>query len=374
MPTSKLLVARARQRTGLSDFGPAGWQEGFERLVAAVNSDVGDDARAVERIEEIIVGRLVTRLRVEAWYAEHGAEASHPVEGPLIIFGLPRTATTALNHLLALDPRFRYPRSWELADPVPSASGTPDTEDPRRPKQSRQAGLRHIATVDGPAEDGRIYALHFRNAEAVLPVPSYTKWWRTADHTTAFPYHERILRLLHSRRPPHYWLLKFPNYLFHLPEIAAQYPNARFVMTHRDPVAAIPSVCSVMADSRQRRIPHWSTNQATFGRELLAHFAEGMQRTITDRVVVGEDRFIDVSQHEMEIDAVGTAERIYDLAGLDLDDDLRGKMSQWAGENRRGSRGVHYYTTAEFGLTPEDIRAAFSDYLDAFGAFCGQKS
>ena len=65
--TPELLLDRARRRTGLSDFGPDGWQAGFEHLVAAIPRDLGDDAAAIERIETIVVDRLVNRLRVEHW-------------------------------------------------------------------------------------------------------------------------------------------------------------------------------------------------------------------------------------------------------------------------------------------------------------------
>jgi len=68
--------------------------------------------------------------------------------------------------------------------------------------------VRHITAVDGPAEDFPIHALAFDHAELTLPVPSHSRWWRTANHDSVFPYHERVLRLLHSHRPPTAWLLK----------------------------------------------------------------------------------------------------------------------------------------------------------------------
>ena len=52
------------------------------------------------------------------------------------------------------------------------------------------------------AEDGAIFEMCFHHSELVLPVPSYTTRWRTIDHHYALAYHERILRLLHSHRPP----------------------------------------------------------------------------------------------------------------------------------------------------------------------------
>jgi hypothetical protein len=224
--------------------------------------------------------------------------------------------------------------------------------------------------VDGPAEDWAIHAFHFHHAELVLPVPSYTDWWRAADHATSFVYHERILRLLHSRRPPYRWLLKLPAYLFELPELVAQYAGARFVMTHRDPVAALPSTCSTIRHSRELRLPGRSPEPAMFGRAVLEHFAEGMRRALAARATLGEHRFLDVGQPELEADPLGTVERVYDFAGVDLDARLRSAMASWAAGNRRGARGEHRYDGAAFGLTPADIRRAFAEYLDAFGSFC----
>ncbi|MFI5047186.1 MAG: sulfotransferase family protein [Acidimicrobiia bacterium] len=354
---------------GLSDFGADGWQPGLDHLVAAA-ADLGDDADAITRIEGMILGRLVTRLRIEEWYRVHGTDAAHPVDGPVVIVGLPRTATTALHHLLGLDPRFRYPRTWEMANPLPPPDLATEQDDPRRPNRSnRGSDVRHISAPDGPTEDGTIYGLDFHNQELGQPVPTYTAWWRDADQRSGFAYHERVLRLLHSHRPPHFWLVKAPAYLFHLSQLVAQYPNARFVMTHRDPAQAIPSACSTIEAARQMLVPGWSAGP-TFGTEILEHFLEGVHRAVEARDVLGQDRFIDVAQKDVEADAVASAERIYAFLGLVLADEVRAAMAQWALDNRRGSRGEHRYTPEDYGLTDEGIRDAFRSYTETYGDLC----
>jgi Sulfotransferase family len=368
--TADDLIHRARERTQVSDLGPDGWQEGLDRMLMAVRTDVGNDEAAVGAIEDIIVGRLVTRLRIEEWYANHAAEADARVEGPLIVVGLPRTGTTAAHYLLAVDPQFRYLRKWEVADPVPPPERETEGEDPRRPSAAPAPDVRHIAAVDGPVEDGPVHGLHFCHPEGWLPLPSHKQWWRTSGHTSSFAYHERFLRLLQSHRPPYRWLLKDPNYLFAFDAVIAQYPSARFVFTHRNPVAAMPSVCSTVIHARKVRIPHWVADPPAVGRELLEHHAEAARRATAARAVLGDDRFLDIAQHELETSAVEVAERIYDFAGLEMHGDVRDAMAQWGDENRRGARGEHQYSADEFGLTPELIRDAFAEYLDRFGAFC----
>jgi hypothetical protein len=371
--TPEHLIARARQRAGLDDLGPDGWQEGLERLVGAVATDVGDDPTAVESIEELIVRRLVTRLRVEAWYADHGAEAARPVDGPLVIVGLPRTATTALHHLLSLDPQLRYLRQWELGEPVPPPDLATEADDPRRPAAAPAADVRHITAVDGPAEDGNIHTLQFRHGEISLPVPTYTAWWVDADHRGAFAYHERFLRMLHSHRPPTLWLLKFPNYMFELRELAAHYPGARFLMTHRDPVAVVPSTCSVVLAARRKRVPSWSPDRAAFGAEVLDYLATAVDRAMTGRAALGDDRFLDVGQHQIEEGPVAVAERIYAFAGLELADDVRAAVAGWAAGNRRGARGAHRYSAEEYGLTDDRVRDRFAGYIDRYGELCSSR-
>jgi hypothetical protein len=94
---------------------------------------------------------------------------------------------------------------------------------------------------------------------------------------------------------------------------------------------------------------------------------------MADRDVIGDDRFIDVGQPELHADPVGVAERVYDFAGLRLDDHVRTAMTEWSAQNRAGSRGEHRYSAEEFGLTTNEIRHAFAEYLDRYGDYCAPR-
>jgi hypothetical protein len=364
------LIDRACLESGASDLGPDGWREGFDQLLLALATDLRDDAATMEAIEGLIVGRLVKRLRTEAWLATHPDPDPQPVEGPVVIVGLPRSSTTAVHYLLAADPRLRYLRSWELKDPVPPPAVATEAEDPRRLSEVRASDVRHIQVAGGPVEDSAIHEMCFHHGELALPLPSYTSWWRTADHSAAFVYHDRILRMLHRDRPPHLWLLKMPTYLFQLADLVATYPGARFVMTHRDPAVALPSTCSTILESRARRVPGWLPDPIELGSQVLDHFAEGMRRAVEARRTLGRHRFLDVGQRQVETDAVAVAERVYEFLGLELGQELRTAMASWTQHNRRGSRGEHVYRAEDYGLSVASIRRRFSSYLDEFGGFC----
>jgi hypothetical protein len=228
----------------------------------------------------------------------------------------------------------------------------------------------HIRTVDGPAEDGPLHMLDFRSAHG-LPLPTFEEWWRAHRHPTSFAYLDRVLRLLHSHRPPHAWLLKYPIYAYQLDEIVGQWPDAKFVWTHRDPVKLVPSTCSVVIDGIRRRIPDYEPpDWSVFGHAQLERYAGAALRGTEARKRIGDDRFIDVSQQQMNTGAVDTAERIYDFVGLTLTGEMRTTIAQWAEENRAGARGAHTYTAEQYGLTDDEIRDAFTPYLEHYGEFC----
>ena len=61
----------------------------------------------------------------------------------------------------------------------------------------------------------------------------------------AYRYHRRVLKLLQWRCPPDRWWLKTPAHMLSIDALDAVYPDARFVMTHRDVGKVLPSVCAL---------------------------------------------------------------------------------------------------------------------------------
>jgi hypothetical protein len=187
---------------------------------------------------------------------------------------------------------------------------------------------------------------------------------------TTYAYYHRVLRLLQSHRPPHRWLVKAPYHNFHLAELAAEYPDARFLMTHRDPAATVPSACSTVASAQRAVFPRHEVDPVSLGAFLLEHLVDGIGRAMASRRQIGEHRFLDIQQHELDSDAMAAVERIYDFLGFESDDGARTGAAAWLEANHRGSRGVHAYDAEEYGLTVPGIRKAFAEYIDAYGVRC----
>ena len=373
VPSPEKVIAQAIAAAGSDDFGAEGWREGLERAL-----DAFARMPLLPAVREGAVAKLVhdltQRLRIERWYKDHPETADQPVEAPVFVVGLPRTGTTAMVGMMALDERFRFLRGWEADAPLPPPIAGEEDADPRVIAARAAAADYdkphvHLFDPDGPEEDlAMLSGLDMHAYHGAFPMPDdYVAWWLDTQFVSFYAYHTRVLALLHAHRPPHRWLLKSPPHLFRLREIVGRYPDARFVMTHRDPRKVIASVASLHAILHEERCLPGSIDRSAIGQRHLDLWSEGMRRGLAARAEIGEDRFVDVRNDDLVQRPIATFERVYAHLGLSLGAPLRRRLQDYGSRNAPGSFGQHRYTAEEFGLTADRIRDAFSDYVQRFG-------
>lgn len=202
--------------------------------------------------------------------------------------------------------------------------------------------------------------------DGVVRVPSYTAWLMDTDMRETYDYHRQVLKLLQWHCKPNLWHLRTPVHMFALEAFVEAYPNAKFLWSHRDPAKVLGSVCSLIAYVRswssERRDPH------ELGAEQLAWWSKGVQRAMEFRRTFGDDRFVDVSFADLQDDAVQTVADSYERLGLEFTDAARAKVREWADGHQPGRHGAHVYELADYGLTEDQVRDAFSEYLAAYDA------
>jgi hypothetical protein len=366
-------IARAIEIAGCNDLGAPGFREGLERSLAAFGR-----LPLIPKAREAAFGRivqdLVTRLRIEEWYRTHPGVAAQPVEGPVFVVGLPRTGTTAMVAMLALDERFRFLRGWEGANPIPPPiAGQEDADQrlmaARASAKNYDKPHMHLFDPEGPEEDlAFLSGLDMHAYHGAYPMPQdYLAWWLSEDFKSTYVYLERVFKLLHSQRPPHLWLLKSPPHLFRLDTIARQFPAARFVMTHRDPLKVLGSVASLHHTLYIERCMPGAIAKEEVGPGLLRFWTEGMRRALAARAALGEHRFIDVHNDDVVKQPLEVFERVYTHLGMELTAQLKHRLVAYNSRNAPGSFGSHRYTLEEYGLAADSVRAAFRVYMERFG-------
>jgi hypothetical protein len=370
-PSGAALMAEAMQATGLSDFGPGDFREGLDVLLESLARDADLTPAAAAGVIDGLRRRLVNRLELEAWYREHPGIAQLPLRGPVDINGLPRTGTTAIANMMSLDPQFRSLRGWEQSQPCPPPTLKGEAADPRRlqaaqenEQLSPELKAMHLYELDATTEDSEVLGMAFHGQQFTLPVYGYHQWWRAADLTPTYHYHRRVVTLLQSQRPPDLWLFKAPHHNFHLEAIVSAYPDARFVMTHRDPAKAVPSWASIVstifpAGQRPRDLRR-------VGAEVAEHLRVGVEHAIAARSRLPEERFLDVHHRHLIAEPMGTMRRIYEFLGLELRPQVEQALLDWQDANRSGAHGTHRYTPEQFGLSTAQLRSDFAFYLRHF--------
>ncbi len=376
--SADVLEDGARAATGLDDFGSDYYREGLERTVDGLNTEaqLNDLGRVIQHAT--ISNALIQRLKIVDTYKQHPEIDDEVVAGPVVILGLPRTGTTALGQLIANDPQFRSLRTWESQAPTPPPEKDTERTDPRIAQAAEG-----IAMIDNMFPDFKtmmsseaeaatecqdLMGMSFRtyHFDGVVRVPGYTAWLMDADMRETYTFHRQVLKLLQWHCKPNLWHLRTPVHMFAVDAFVAAYPDARFLWSHRDPVQVLGSVCSLISYVRSwssdRRDPH------ELGAEQLAWWAEGVRRAMEFRRRFGDDRFVDVSFADLQTDSVKTVAAAYERLGLTFGADARDKVQAWAAGHQPGHRGTHDYELAEFGLSEDQVREAFADYLAVYDA------
>jgi hypothetical protein len=370
------LIAQARERTGLDDFGDPVFREGLDvlcdALAAAPLSDLG---RMVWRGR--LHGHLVSRLRVVDWLERHPATLALEVPAPIFVVGLPRTGTTALSHLLAQDPDTRSLRVWESAQPVPPPETASEHDDPRIAEAeqglaamhqfSPQLAAMHEDTATGPTENHDLLGMSFRTLhfEGMAWIPRYVDWWLACDMQPAYRFMKSALQLLQSRCGPARWHLKSPPDSLFLDAVLAVFPDARFVMTHRDPASVLGSVCSLIHTFHG--LTGAPGDPKLLGRAEHDVWVLAMRRLLAVRARVGDARFADVRFHELVADPVRTIARAYQQIGVPFTSAAEQRIAAHAAAHPRGRLGEHRYRLEDWGLDRAGVHAAFAFYTDRCG-------
>ena len=370
------LIHQAITRVGSSDFGPDGWREPLEVLVDSMNTEahlneLGEAVTAYRLVEH-----LVARLEVEQCFAQNPEIADEVIVRPVFGLGLPRTGSTALSFLLSLDDEHRSLRTWEAGKPVPPPETATQHDDPRIAladaeitvvKQMFPDFVGMLPTsATGPQECLLLMALDFRSQmfEATAKIPTYSKYLAECDLTTTYAYHRRVLQLLQWRCPPNSWWLKTPAHMQHIEELNTIYPDAEFVMTHRDVAKVVPSVCALMSalSSPMTNVP----DPLYVGALTSNEWEESLHRLMNFRDRGNEHRFHDVKFADLQREPVASIRALYTSLGQTLRPETAELMAGWWADNSSGRAGQRRHDVAQFGLDLAELDQRFAFYRERF--------
>ena len=353
-------------------------REGLTQLLASIEAE--SDLALFGRLALHWDARRLlenAQLVADAHAADPGL-AARPIVSPIFILGLPRSGTSYLHTLLTADPDNLVPRNWQTMFPAPR----PKNFDPAKSKSARMvdrqfelfAGLApgfddmHPTSADSPQECSEITAHVFQSLrfDTTHRVPSYFAWLEAHGHDGALVYHKQFLQFLQQGLTGR-WVLKCPDHTFTLDAILRAYPDARFVIVHRDPIAVLGSVAHLTAVLRKPFLR--GIDPAEIGTQVAERWMHGANLLVKfdNRADVAPARKCHIHYDELVVAPMAAIARIYAQFGLKMEEGAEAAMSALVVARPQGGYAKHApYMLDAFKLNLPVLQAAFAPYVSTY--------
>ncbi|MCP3939928.1 MAG: sulfotransferase [Desulfobacteraceae bacterium] len=377
--SSDYFINQAIEKTGLEDFGSQTYKEGLDVLINSLNNDIELSEGTAGYFQNQIMQLLINRIEVTQLFKDYPEISDEIIDEPIFIVGLPRSGTTILQTLLALDPTSRYLRNFETAGPFcPPAELIPESVDQRiqlchegmESFFSMAPVLRGINGINfmahGTAECQNLMAHEFVHMgwSSGSSLFSHGNWVGECNMKSAYQWHRRLLQILQWKLPNERWVLKAPMHLFGLDLLKETYPDAKVVFTHRPPFDAMVSGVSM--------VYHWT--QFTTGQANIQAIAEwypklwskGLERALSAKKHIDTNQCLDIFHTDLSEDPIKTIEHIYNHFDIPFLKGAKKRMKTWLRDHPRSKFGGHNYTPEKYSLNADQEKERFSFYNEQF--------
>lgn len=375
--TEESLVKAAERSSGLSDWGDESFREPLRIFLDSLNTEANLNlvGRYNFRIECIRL--LVNRLQLQDTFKRQPKVLDMPIKRPLFVVGLFRSGTTFLHNLLSQDPTSRWLSTAEAMFPYPPPEAATWDNDPRIVRAAKRFQFQeslsssfvaaHMHNMRGPEECSKLFEnrLIGHLFEFRANVPTYSAWLHQQDLTDAYRDFRQQLQLLGSRWSGDHWVLKAPGHIFALDALLTVFPDAAIAFIQRDPMAVVPSCCSLCAISWHRYSDQVDLN--TIGERMSTLLAQGVARAAHVRSQANDSSFYDVDYADLMQDPVGTVRQIQKYFGYEFSEQMAENVQNWIAENPQHKHGAHRYSLAQFGLNEEAMVRKFTDASQGVG-------
>lgn len=371
------IIAEAEDKAGIgdSDTGVAG---NLARLLDEIAATFPLSPAGEARLLGALRMDAGNRLESQKWLRDYPEIADEVIEAPVFLMGLPRSGTTYFQYLFDRDSRFRLIRTWESSMPSPPPGFDPASVTARREawrEMQRKRGhfdgfeALHLYDEDGSDECHAFLQQSWGAAglNNLYRVPGYFDWLMDElDMVQTYRVHKRQLQCLQWRSGRKPWALKYPNHVIAMDAILEVYPDARFVMTHRDPAQVLGSIAK-MSWNLRGMCAATTPDMHEVGADMLHFIQRHIDRIMEFDAGPNGSRVVHVDYYALVADPVGEMRRIHAGLGIDTPDEVARAVGDWHAGNPKNARGRNDYSLAQYGLDVDAVREQFAPYSERFG-------
>ncbi|WP_281783691.1 sulfotransferase family protein [Sinimarinibacterium flocculans] len=379
---SDALMEAARSVTGLHDFGDGDFRTGLDLLLEEAQGS-GLNATGVEALQGMALGALINRLRFHEDLRRHPEILDEQIEPPFVIVGLPRSGTTKLHRMVAVDPRLQSLCAWQIMNPAPFPGGVDAGGcDPRIAAARQVDEMLHAMCPD-------LLAGHPMQAEEVdeessflmemtfdwiltamrWDTPRYQAWVESRSPLPVYRHLRRMLQYLQWQNPERRgrpYVLKSPVHPPYLDVLLDVFPGATVVHMHREPRESVASFMRLA--ELPRRLHYDDIDLRALGSWVLELLGSQTRRNLSLRDAIGaRATIVDLAFRDVvssPLDAIGQA---YAARGWMLPQEVGATMLDWERRHPADRFGKFRYDLRDYGVAPGQIDEVFAEYRQRFG-------
>jgi omega-hydroxy-beta-dihydromenaquinone-9 sulfotransferase len=312
-----------------------------------------------------------------------------PVREPVWIVAPPRSGTTLMHRLMALDterftsmtlaqtlfPSVTLQRAGHALRAGHRRTGRPGAGGLERLEQQLFRGWAgiHPMGFHEPEEDEALFLYAGASPAFFLMFPSLdVPAWRSVDalpsgaRARIMAFHTGCLRRhVHTCGEGRQLLLKSTLAGARLDALLEAMPDARIVHLVRHPYETVPSVLSMFHVAWRAHLPALPKDapQVHAMARLIMEYA---RRYAELGATLPPDRFVTIRYDDLVANPEATVKHVYEQLQMTMSHTFRQRLTQ-ATRVARGHRSGHRYRLEDFGLTPADVDHALGDWMDRHG-------